>query len=131
MQMHRQLQSFNKLIVAIVFGCILLVSQSAQASHRPLEEQKKIEAVLSAMVESNATFVRNGAEHSAVEAVEHLKKKLDYAGDRVQTARDFIEGLASKSSFSGQPYYVKLANGQQLPSSEWLYQQLNQLEHKS
>lgn len=97
----------------------------ASAAERPANEQARIEALFRAMLNSHAVFVRNGDAHAAEEAVEHLQNKLDYAGDRIQTAEAFIEHLATASSFSGKPYIIRLPDGTETPSGEWLRNALN------
>ncbi len=37
--------------------------------------------------------------------------KLEKAGDKIKTAEDFIEKIASVSSMSGKPYKIKFSNG--------------------
>ena len=37
--------------------------------------------------------------------------KLDKAGDKVKSAKDFIDGIASKSSISGKPYQIRKSDG--------------------
>ena len=58
-----------------------------------------------------ATFVRNGREYDARAASSHLQRKLKYAGSRVRTAEDFIALCGSKSSVTGEPYLIRLADG--------------------
>lgn len=59
----------------------------------------------------DAVFIRNGSEYDTNAASKHLRMKLNRAGDRVKTAEDFIEGCASRSSFSGDDYKIRLTNG--------------------
>jgi hypothetical protein len=58
-----------------------------------------------------AAFIRNGTEYDARDAGKHLRMKLKLAGDRVKTAEDFIEVCASRSSFSGEAYKIRLPDG--------------------
>jgi hypothetical protein len=73
---------------------------------------------------SKATFIRNGKEYDASAAVSHLKTKLLFAGRRVQTARQFIVNVASRSSQSGNPYEIRLPDGKQQPMEVWLLERL-------
>jgi hypothetical protein len=54
---------------------------------------------------SGCQVVRNGTRYPAADARAHLLTKLRYLEDRgaVQTAEQFIERAASKSSVSGDP----------------------------
>jgi len=56
-------------------------------------------------------FIRNGREYNARAASDHLRLKLKFAGSKVKTAEDFIEFCASKSSITGEPYLIRLADG--------------------
>jgi hypothetical protein len=75
-----------------------------------------------------AVFIRNGEEHTPAEAAEHLQRKWDYAGDQITTAEQFIEQLATKSSTSGEPYVIRLQDGKEVPSGQYLRERLEELE---
>ncbi|HZL79182.1 MAG TPA: DUF5329 family protein [Candidatus Limnocylindrales bacterium] len=79
---------------------------------RDAREETRIEHLIQT-VESlkGAAFIRNGTEYGAKDAGKHLRLKLKLAGDRVKTAEDFIEGYASRSSFSGAAYKIRLPDG--------------------
>jgi len=79
---------------------------------RDAREEKRIEHLLQT-VESlkGAAFIRNGTEYEAKDAGKHLRMKLKMAGDRVKTAEDFIKVCASRSSFSGAAYKIRLPDG--------------------
>jgi len=65
-------------------------------------------------------FIRNGSEYSAADAAQHLARKRKAAGDRVQTAEQFIDKLGARSSMSGKPYRVRLPDGREMDSAVWL-----------
>jgi hypothetical protein len=73
-------------------------------------------------------FIRNGAEHSAKDAAAHLRSKWNAAGGEIKTADDFIDKIASKSSLSGEPYRVRLADGKVVLAGEYLREKLGQIE---
>lgn len=75
-------------------------------------------------------FIRNGDEYSASAAAEHLRTKLRRGGARIATAEEFIDQLASRSSMSGTPYRVRLADGREMLASQWLHGQLQALERE-
>jgi hypothetical protein len=93
-----------------------------------LSEHDKIEALLRRVEASGLIFIRNGSEYPAAKAASHLRMKWDYAGDRIKTARQFIDYLATRSSRSGKPYQVRLPNGQTLAAGDWLSARLAELE---
>jgi len=100
---------------------VLSVREAARATEREL-----IEGLIRAVAESDATFLRNGEEHDAKEAAEHLRNKWERAGDRVKTAEQFTEHLASRSSMTGRPYRIREA-GTTVPAGDWLRARLEKL----
>lgn len=94
------------------------------ADRSPLEEARiaYLFSVVSAL--HDAQFIRNGKAYDSAAAVDHLRTKLRLAGARVQTAEDFIRLCATESSVSGRPYEIRLADGRQVLSAEFLRQQL-------
>lgn len=93
-----------------------------------LSEQDKIERMLSALTASDAVFIRGGSEYTGKEAASHLRMKWNAAGDRVQTAQQFIDLLASSSSASGKPYSIRAVDGRVAPSREWFTALLASIE---
>ncbi len=89
-----------------------------------VSEAQKIEALIQTVAASNVTFIRNGTEHSAAEAADHLRSKWKRARGKVKTLDQFIENIASKSSMSGRPYQVRTADGELINAADW-YAQLH------
>ena len=101
-------------------------------------EKTKIDFLLHSIAEIDGVFIRNDSEHTAKEAVSHLRMKLErgmnswFAPDKEEwTAEMFIDKLASKSSLSGKPYKIKFSDGRMVLSKEWLYEKLKSFESKS
>ena len=103
---------------------LTLAASYAVGASRPAAEQAKIDWLLLEIGNSKAIFIRNGKEYDAAKAVSHLKTKLLFAGRRVQTVRQFIVGVASRSSESGKPYEIRLVDGRQAPMETWLLERL-------
>jgi hypothetical protein len=101
-----------------------VVAVEAAAASRPAGEQAKIDWLLKEIGDSKAVFIRNGKEYEADRAVSHLKTKLFFAGSRVQTARQFIVGVASHSEESGKPYEIRPPDGNQQRLETWLLERL-------
>lgn len=78
-----------------------------------------IEYLLSFIEQSECVFIRNGSEYAAPDARKHIERKYEYLKSRINSASDFIELAASKSSFSGRAYKVK-CDDQQLTTRQWL-----------
>jgi len=87
-------------------------------------EQEDIEYLLTFIAESNCIFIRNGKEHQAKEASEHLAMKYNHVKRRIKTARDFIEKIASKSSLTRRAYKIRCEGKQQVPAQQWLKEAL-------
>jgi hypothetical protein len=107
-----------------------LVSLGAIAGAAERSEREKIEALLNSLKDiPSAVFVRNGTNYSADQAVDHLRRKLTAAGQRVKTAEDFIACCASGSSISGEPYRIKFPDGHIVNSADYFRAKLNELNH--
>ena len=109
---------------SLILAALFLAASYSLGASRPEAEQIRIDWLLAEIGNSKATFIRNGREYDASTAVSHLKLKLRFAGGRVQTARQFIVGVASRSSESGKPYEIRLADGKQQPMEVWLLERL-------
>ena len=72
-------------------------------------EEARINAMLEGLAQKkDLIFVRNGDEHTCDEAVSHLRLKLGNTRNRIDTAEQFIDKVASSSSITGKPYIVKI-----------------------
>ena len=84
------------------------------------DETKEIEALLKKIETSDIIFIRNGNEHTAKEAAEHLRSKWEQTNGKIKTKKDFIEQLATKSSLTGELYLVQLKDGSKIKAEDWL-----------
>ncbi len=91
---------------------VLLSLVAVRVCAQDLSETAKIQYLI-ASVEAleGGKFIRNGHEYDARAASSHLRLKLKAAGNKVKTAEDFIEFCASRSSITGEPYLIRLADG--------------------
>lgn len=90
------------------------------------EADAEIRLLLDRVGESGCDFERNGTRHNSRDAANHLALKYDRGARYVETAEDFIDRLASESSWSGKPYYV-ICDDERATSGEWLHQLLVQM----
>jgi hypothetical protein len=98
------------------------------AAARPeLTAEEEIGALIGAIGASECTFIRNGKPGSAADAKAHVERKYKYARDKVESAEDFIEGVASKSSMTGRPYLVECPGEPQQPVRQWLLERLAEI----
>ena len=105
-----------------------LGSAAAVAARSPAEEERIAYLISSVAAMSDAQFIRNGTRYDARAAAEHLRMKLSLAGSHVQSAEDFIRYCATGSSVSGQPYQIRLADGQLVPAADFLRAKLAQYD---
>jgi hypothetical protein len=111
-------------LVFVLF--VLSLSSSAQALS--LQEETRVNTLLSALEKrSTRVFIRNGDAHSAAEAGGHLKLTLGHTRDRLRTAEQFIDQVASSSSISGKPYWVREPGKAERKAGDFLHELLGQL----
>lgn len=112
------------IILAIVLSCLGAASASRGGS-----EAGKIAALIDGIRGmKGARFIRNGREYPPGEAADHLAMKCRKAGERVRTARQFIELVASRSYLSGEEYLIRLPGGKVVPSRQVLMRMLREIE---
>lgn len=96
----------------------LAVLSAFAAQRTPAQE---IELLIQRVAASKGvTFIRNGSEHSAADAAQHLRRKLAASKGRITTPEQFIDKLGSKSSMTGRAYRVRLPDGREIDSATWL-----------
>jgi hypothetical protein len=119
-------------MTAYLLVCIALYALAAAppsyADNAAARERARIYALLDALERSGLVFIRNGSAHTAQKARVHLEMKLDRSGGRVTTAEQFIDRLASRSSATGRPYLVRLADGSTVEAGIWLRARLAEID---
>ena len=102
---------------------------ATQPAGKKLTEDQKINHLIKYIAGlDGATFIRNGESYAAKDAADHLQMKRRKAGNRVTTAREFIDGLASESYISGKPYQIKMKDGKVHSSRDILLKELARIE---
>jgi hypothetical protein len=95
------------------------------------QERVRIERLLDAVAKrQDIKFIRNGKDYSAAQATDFLRGKLNWNAEKVNTAQDFIEQIGTRSTASGEPYRVRLADGRVLASADFLRQELRALDKR-
>ena len=123
------LLSISALLGAGSVGAAAPPPASVAATTAPFSEWQKIEILLSELGRlQGAVFIRNGSEYTAAQAVEHMRYKWNHSGGRVKTAGDFILLCGTKSSVSGLPYRIRLADGTTEDSAVFFRVELAKLE---
>lgn len=105
-------------------------SDGALSAAPSVLEKQRIDALIAAIEKSGLTFIRNGSEHPAADAAAHMRLKFNNAGNRISTAEQFIDYLASKSSITGSPYFLKFPDGHTEKAGLWLHRKLKELDGK-
>ncbi len=90
----------------------------------------EINHLLNYVKTTECKYIRNGSEHSGVDAAAHIKKKYDYFKDEIRSAEDFIRLSATKSTMSGNKYYIQCLNSPRVESSKWLLGELKKYRSK-
>lgn len=113
---------FPLLALLFIFS---FLTPAARADSK-LEDRATTETIelIKRVEQSGCTFIRNGDKHSAKEAADHLATKVKRAGKKHLSAENFISKIASKSSQSGDPYWMVFADGRTVKSGDWLTEQL-------
>ena len=87
---------------------------------RTAGEQGRIDYLINSLGQlHNAVFIRNGTEYNSGAAQNHLRQKLRVAGERIQTAEQFIQYCASESSMSHKPYQIRFADGKSQNTADY------------
>jgi hypothetical protein len=107
----------------LLAGCLLasVASSAAGADQAEIE----INYLLDHVADSGCTFVRNGDSHDSADAADHLRLKYDRGQRYADTAENFIDRLASESSWSGDIYTVTCDQVTE-PSGVWLHRALEE-----
>ena len=105
-----------------------MASGVALAAPPPMEQARIDRLIHHVELQNGLVFIRNGREYSCEQAAKFLRGKMESMGTGVSTAREFIERIATRSSTSGKPYQIRLANGTLLPAGQYLIDKIKRIE---
>jgi hypothetical protein len=115
--------------ICLLLGSCLAGWAAAGSAAPSAAEMARIERLLAMLgARRDMRLVRNGKEHDTEMAVSFLRGKLKHYGDGIKTAEEFIDRLASRSSTTGQLYWVRLSDGRDVPAGEFLRIELARLD---
>jgi len=97
----------------VLFALLLPVVASADESM-----DAEIDYLLDTVAGSNCVFIRNGKEHDSESARDHLSLKRRKGKKYYSNAEEFIDRLASSSSWSGKPYHIRCGDEESL-AKDW------------
>ena len=109
----------------------LLASLPCSLSARDVREQARIDFLIHGVeTATNVKFIRNGSEYDGVAGAKHLRMKLNYAGERVKTAEEFVKYCASESSFTHQKYKIRTTDGKTTDATTYFQAKLREFDEK-
>ena len=113
----------------VLLAASLLFLAAAGHGAPTAPERLRIDRLIAAVAsQKDVKFVRNGTAYDAPDAARFLRGKLDSMGSRINTASEFIEQIASRSSTSGKAYTIQFADGRKLPAAEFLKEELRRMD---
>jgi hypothetical protein len=95
------------MIRAVFIFALISLAPIASADEVESAMNQEIDNLLEAVESSDCIFVRNGSEHEGAAAKDHLSLKRRRGKKYFSTADEFIDRLASSSSWSGKPYHIR------------------------
>ena len=100
---------------------------SGDADSLPAASTAEIEYLLDRVTRSGHTFIRNGDDHPGPEAASHMRRKYEHflKKGKIADTDDFIDLAGTKSLMSGKPYRVRLTDGHEMSTAEWLRAELD------
>ena len=119
----------RKLLLILLAVCSLSISFGQTQTKKVLTEKQKIDYLISSIENlKNAKFYRNGSLYDAKAAADHLRMKMGKAGNRIKTAQDFIDKIASSSYMSGEDYKIIFSNGKEITTNKYLNDKLKAIQ---
>ena len=115
------MQRLYRSIVTLSLAC--LFSVAALADLAP-DQEAEIQYLLDFVAGSGCLFIRNGSENDSEAAADHLRLKYKKGKRYFSTAEQFIDRLASESSWTGKKYKID-CEGEVSESGVWLHQALD------
>lgn len=113
-------------LLSVLAAAVFAVPAAAAPS---AAERARIERLIAYVAaQKDITFVRNGSVYPAADAAKFLRGKFDKMGEHVNTAQQFIDEIASRSSTSGQPYQIRFADGRSVPAAQFLGDELRRMD---
>lgn len=118
-----------KVFIFLAAIAVMIISVQAGAEKKADDPKKgDLDATIAHLLDfvrtSDVVFIRNGKEHSAQEAVDHIEKKYNHYKKKINTPEDFIEKSATKSMMSGKLYEIRLKDGTVITCRDWLTAEL-------
>ena len=104
-------------------AALLFAGTPDPANGGQADMQAEIDRLLAEVESSDCVFIRNGREHSADAAADHLRMKRRRGKRYFDSTETFIERLASRSSWSGRDYRIR-CDAETVTAAEWFADRL-------
>jgi hypothetical protein len=101
-------------------AALLILVSGLAVGQAEVDTQTEIQYLLNYVRGSDFVFIRNGKEHEPEEAYKHMKRKGDYYAKKIDSAEEFIEYSATKSTISGKKYTIRLNSGEEVVAQDYL-----------
>lgn len=108
-----------------VIPILLLLASAGFAAESTESMDAEIDYLLDYVETSGCTFIRNGKEHEAESARGHLELKRKRGKRYYDSTEEFIEKIASSSSWSGKPYMIQCGDADAQPIKSWYLEALD------
>ncbi len=116
--MHR----LHRIFFAVATACLF---NGPVLADLPSDQEAEIQYLLEFVASSGCTFIRNGSENDPEAAADHLRLKYRKGKRYFNTSEQFIDRLASESSWTGKKYQIN-CDGEISESGVWLHQALDE-----
>ena len=94
------------------------------------DKQQEINHLLNFVARTDCNYQRNGATYDGPQARKHMERKYHYYRKKIQTAVDFIEYSATRSTVLGKEYRIHCPGANIIISSDWLSKELRRYRRK-
>lgn len=116
--MKKTAQRAFLVLMFITIACLPLGSALAGS-----KGDREVQHLLDYIAQSGCTFIRNGEEHTAQKAREHMEYKYGFGKMWIDDGDDFIKRIATESSTTGKKYTIR-CQGKTEYTGEWLKAEL-------
>ena len=107
----------RRLLATAGLAVTLLSMSAAHADEAMMNAE--IDHLLETVAGSDCVFIRNGDEHDAAAARDHLQMKRERGRRYYDSTEQFIERIASRSSWSGKDYHIRCGAEPEQAARDW------------
>lgn len=108
--------------ITLFIACLFFTAsavQAASASGDSSSMDTEIDFLIQSVANSQCTFVRNGKEYSGADARDHLQLKRRNGKRYYKSTEQFIDRIASKSSWTGKDYLINCDGKGTVTAHDW------------